>query len=108
MRTAKEYAEMWKNLQKAHGDSKEGLIKSVTHIANAFLQEAGREIGKIPMPASGKIPIEKHRAVLLGQDQKWRRLAELTHDLSPDGFEILLKSRAPFMYNLLKHSFPFE
>jgi len=84
MKKAKEYATEFNT-----NPTNETLGK----IAMAFLFEV-KEIGEVRH-------VQKDNAVISifkEQDQKWRAFAKLSKGIRPDGFQILVKEKLPFIY----------
>lgn len=92
MRTAEEYSKMYE-----YSLNKEEALRK---IAGLFLLETGIEIGKIPGLVPN-LPVGEVREVLLQQSEKWRRFAELSKVVRPEGYEILLQHRHPEFYSVL-------
>jgi hypothetical protein len=94
MRTAEEYSTIYKLSR----DKMEAIGK----IATMFLEET--QCGILNIRGS-YIPDSDPRiqSVLIQQDEKWRRFAELIGGIvKADGYEILLQARTPGFYSLLK------
>jgi len=62
-------------------------------IAMAFLFEV-KEIGEVRHAQREGALI----AIFKEQDQKWRAFAKLSKGIRPDGFQILVKEKLPFIY----------
>lgn len=92
MRTAEEYLEIYNN--------SEDKDTAIGRICGAFLQETGFEIKRIPVQYP-HVPVEKIREVLVRQNEKWRKFAELVKIVRPEGYEILLQRKAPEFFSVL-------
>ncbi len=94
MRTAEEYREIYEN--------SENKMAAIGKIGSMFLRETALEAEKIPGYPNVQQP-EKIRMVLVRQNEKWQKFAELiVNVVRPDGYEILLQMKASDLFSLLK------
>ena len=88
MKKAKQYAALYNQTP---------TNETITTIAESFL----REIGELQDMRNAQ-SIQSVNSILDEQDRKWKAFARLADGVKPEGFAMIVKETAPFIWHMWK------